>query len=86
MPDEREVNKIKNKLESILEFSEMSVLNKAMNLASFELMGNASLINEETKKYQAITAEKILSTINRYVQEENCSTLYYKAKAAVSSN
>ena len=57
----------------------MSILNKAMNLATYELMGNASLINHETEKYLSVTAEKISETINIYVRKENCSTLYYLA-------
>lgn len=80
LPGERELTKIKNKLESILEFSEMSVLNKAMNLASYELMGDASLINKETEKYLKVSAQNISEAINKYVRKENCSTLYYKAK------
>jgi zinc protease len=77
--DERELTKIKNKLESILVFSEMSVLNKAMNLASYELMGDANLINHETEKYLKVTAEQISAAVNKYVVAGNCSTLYYKA-------
>jgi zinc protease len=78
--EERELTKIKNKLESILVFSEMSVLNKAMNLATYELMGDASQINHETEKYLSVTAQKISEVINKYVQKQNCSTLYYMAK------
>ncbi len=77
--EERELTKIKNKLESILEFSEMSVLNKAMNLASYELMGDANMINHETERYLKISAEQIAQALHKYVRKENCSTLYYKA-------
>ncbi|HRH03120.1 MAG TPA: pitrilysin family protein [Bacteroidia bacterium] len=77
--EERELTKIKNKLESILVFSEMNILNKAMNLATFELMGDANLINQETEKYLAVSAEKIQQVLTKYVQKENCSTLYYMA-------
>jgi len=77
--EERELTKIKNKLESILVFSEMNILNKAMNLATFELMGDANLINQETEKYLAVSAEKIRQVLTKYVQKENCSTLYYMA-------
>ncbi len=83
--EERELTKIKNKLESILVFSEMSVLNKAMNLATYELMGDAALINNETEKYLNVSAEKIAETIQKYVRKENCSTLYYKAKQELIS-
>jgi len=75
-----ELQKVKNKVESVLVFSEMSILNKAMNLATSELMGDASLINREVDKYQAITAEKIKSVANDVLRAENCSTLFYLSK------
>ena len=78
--DERELQKVKNKAESTLVFSEMSYLNKAMNLAMFELMGNAAEINNETKKYNQVTASQIQDKANQIFQETNSSTLYYKSK------
>ena len=44
---ERELQKLKYKAETTVSFSESSVLNKAMNLAFYELLGDASLINKE---------------------------------------
>ncbi len=78
--DERELQKVKNKIEANLEFSEMNVLEKAMNLAFAELMGNAADVNEEGKKYQAVTAEQIRETARQVLRPENCSTLYYKSQ------
>ncbi len=78
--DERELQKVKNKVEAALEFSEMNVLEKAMNLAFAELMGNAADVNEEGKKYQAVTAQQIRETANQILRPGNCSTLYYKSK------
>ncbi|MEO6849500.1 MAG: pitrilysin family protein, partial [Mucilaginibacter sp.] len=51
-----ELTKVKNKTESTMVFSEMSLLDKAMNLASFELLGDADQLNHETEKYLAVTA------------------------------
>jgi hypothetical protein len=45
--DEDELQKCKNRAESALVFSELSALGKAMNLAFFELLGDADLINRE---------------------------------------
>ncbi|HRD06169.1 MAG: pitrilysin family protein [Saprospiraceae bacterium] len=56
---ERELEKIKNKAESNLVFSESSALNKSMSLAYFEYLENADLINKEVEIYQSITAEEI---------------------------
>ena len=51
--------KVKNKIEAELVFSETNVLNKAMNLAFAELLGDASLVNEEIERYREVTAEDI---------------------------
>jgi zinc protease len=50
---------VKNKTESTLVFSEMSLLDKAMNLAYFELLGDGELMNQESGKYLKVTAEQI---------------------------
>ncbi len=76
---ERELQKVKNKIESTLLFGEISVLNKAMNLAMFELMGNASMVNEEVERYLSVTPEKIKSVANEIFIENNSSVLYYRA-------
>ena len=75
-----ELTKVKNKTESTLEFSEMSILNKALNLAIAELMGDAAGVNEESKKYQSVTAGQIRTQAQLIFQEKNCSTLYYRSK------
>ena len=77
---ETELQKLKNKIESTLVFSETNVLNKAINLAFFELLGNADLINQEVAAYQKITPEDIQRVANEILTKENCSELYYKAK------
>ena len=74
-----ELQKIKNKAESTLIFSELNILTKAMNLAYFELIGNVDLINEEAEIYQTITAEAIQEQANKIFRKENCSVLIYKA-------
>lgn len=76
--DERELQKIKNKVESNLVFSEMNVLNKAINLAFYELIGDIDLINTEGERYQQVTAEGIREAARKILIRENCSVLYYK--------
>ena len=78
---EKELQKLKNKIENTLCFSELNVLNKAINLAFFELLGDANLINEEGKHYQAVTTEDIKQMANQIFTPENCSELYYKTKS-----
>jgi predicted Zn-dependent peptidase len=74
---ETELEKLVNKSESTLEFSEASVLNKAMNLAFFEMLGDAGLINAEGEKYRAVTSEDILRVAQEIFRRENCSRLLY---------
>lgn len=76
----KELQKWKNKVESTLTFSELSILNKAINLAYFELLGDANMINEEVDYYRQITQEEILRVARQLLTPENCSELYYKAK------
>jgi len=76
-PDELE--KVKNKIESTLEFSEISVLNKAMNLSYSELLGDAGLINKEKEKYAMVSTRLIKETAEEMFRPENSSTLYYFA-------
>ena len=78
--EKNELQKVKNKIESTLVFSEMNVLNKDMNLAFAELLGDASLINKEIEKYLTVTKEQITKQANLIFRENNCSTLYYFAQ------
>lgn len=77
---EDELMKVKNKTESTMVFSEMSLLEKTMNLAYFELMGDAGNLNYETEKYLAVTAEDIRGQAGKIFRRENLSTLVYLAE------
>jgi zinc protease len=76
LPDE-ELTKVKNKFESSKIFSEINVLNKAMNLAMFELLGNAEDVNSEINNYREVTKEMIMHQAAKVFRKENSSTLYY---------
>ena len=78
--DEYELNKVKNKIESNLVFSEIGYLNKAINLCLYEALDSAELINTEIEKYRKITAEDILSTSKQVFNKNNCSTIFYLSK------
>jgi len=77
---DEELEKTRNKIESTIVFAEMNVLDKAMNLAYYELLGNASAINEQTYFYSLVTTEKVKQQAEIIFNENNCSTLYYLAK------
>jgi len=75
-----ELQKVKNRLESSYVFSKMNVMSKAINLAIFELLGDADLINSQLDKYNAVTAGMVMQQAKTIFTESNCSTIYYKAK------
>lgn len=72
-----ELTKVKNKVESVLVFSEMSLLDKAMNLAYYELLGDADLLNQETEEFLKVTAADIKRIANETFGKQQSSTLYY---------
>ncbi len=75
-----ELTKVQNKTESTMIFSEMSLLDKAMNLAYFELLGDAGQLNHETDNYLAVTSAQIKEQANKLFRKDNSSTLIYLAE------
>ncbi|WP_138989776.1 pitrilysin family protein [Larkinella sp. C7] len=76
---ENELAKVKNQAEATLVFSEVELLNRAMNLAYAANAGNADWVNQETERIQAITPDAIQSIAQKLLRKENRSTLYYRA-------
>src|SRR5678815_5568022 len=58
---ELELQKVKNKTESMMAFEDMSVMNRATSLAMYELLGDADLINKELEIYQQVTREELMN-------------------------
>ncbi len=75
-----ELTKVQNKTESTMIFSEMSLLDKAMNLAQFELLGDAGLLNHETDRYLEVTAAQVKEFASAIFRKDNSSTLIYLAE------
>jgi zinc protease len=76
---ELELQKVKNKTESMMAFEDMSVMNRATSLAMYELLGDADLINNELERYQAVTREEVVNESRAIFNDNNCNTLYYYA-------
>lgn len=74
---EEELQKVKNKAEAMMEFGKLSGLNKAYLLAYFELLGDASAVNEEVRKFRSVTAEDVMRVANESLTDERASVLYY---------
>lgn len=75
-----ELERLKIKIQTEKAFAEQGLLNRAMNLCSFELLGDANGINEEKEIYQAINTEHIQEIANAILIRTNCSLLKVKAK------
>jgi predicted Zn-dependent peptidase len=72
-----ELQKVKNKTESMIAFEDMSVMSRANSLAYYELLGDASWMNYELKKYAAVTTEDIRQQGRSIFTKENSNTIYY---------
>lgn len=78
---ETELQKVKNKVEATHVFEESHYLNKAMNLAMFETLGDAGMVNNETDKYRYVTPMDIQRVSREIFREENASVLYYLSES-----
>lgn len=74
-----ELNKVKNKAESTLVFSEVELLSRAMNLAFAANMGNPDLVNKEVVQMQAVTGDDVMEQAESILKESNASVLRYAA-------
>jgi predicted Zn-dependent peptidase len=74
---ENELQKAKNKIEAMIAFEDMGLLSRANNLAFYELLGDAELINGELGRYHAVTEDFLLETAKGIFNEGNCNTLFY---------
>jgi predicted Zn-dependent peptidase len=78
---EKELNRLKIKLRTAKEFQEQGLLNRAMNLSYFELLGDANGVNEEQEIYQQITSKHLAVIAKKLLVKKNCSLLKVKAIA-----
>jgi zinc protease len=77
---EAELQKAQNKIEAMIAFEDMSILSRSNNLAFYELLGDAALINQELENYQKVTAHSLLETAKHVFRSTNENTLFYKAE------
>lgn len=76
---ENELQKCKNKTESMMAFEDMSLMSRATSLAIYELLGDADLMNTELDRYLRVTTEELKEESRRIFTPENSNTLYYFA-------
>lgn len=76
---DNELQKVKNKTESMIAFEDMSVMSRASSLAYYEWLGDATEMNQELGKYEAVSSASIREQARSIFREENSNTLYYLA-------
>jgi predicted Zn-dependent peptidase len=77
---ERELDKVKNKALSTQLFSKIGVLNIAMELAYYEWLGSAELINSIEEKIMNVTKMDVIRVASEIFKDSNLSCIYYKSK------
>jgi predicted Zn-dependent peptidase len=83
--DERELQKVQNKTESVMAFEDMSVMNRAGSLAFYELLGDGELMNTEFDKYRAVTADQIHQLAQEMLSTTNSNTLWYLSEPGATT-
>ncbi|MGE4567723.1 MAG: M16 family metallopeptidase [Bacteroidales bacterium] len=83
---EREMEKVKNKFESNHLLGQSHVVNKAMSLAFYALMGNPSLLLQEVDLYRSVSEEAVSTMVQTLFRRQNCNTLWYLPAQSQSSS
>ncbi len=74
---DRELQKVKNRVEATKTFSESNLLARAMNLAYYELQGDADLYNRQTEAYAQVKPDDIQRIASDVFKRTNASILHY---------
>ena len=74
-----EIEKVKNKFEANALFGELNVMNKAMNLGYYEMLGDPGLVNREVELYRSVTAAELTDFARRTFRAARRSTLIYRS-------
>jgi zinc protease len=77
---ESELEKVKNKTESMIAFEDMTIMNRANSLATYELLGDAEMMNTELNRYREITVADIKEAANQIFEDSNSNTMRYFSK------
>lgn len=77
---EKELNKVRNRSESERTFNNINYLNRAINLAQMELIGQDHDLSEELQRYRSVTLNDIKQVARKTFLKKNSCVLYYKRK------
>lgn len=73
-----ELEKVKNKFEANTLFGEINVMNKAMNLGFYSMIGDITIINREVDIYRSLDSDQIKEFCRRTFTPERSNTLIYR--------
>lgn len=78
-PTEEELFKVKNLAYSSLEFGEVELINRAMNLAFAALSGDPDWVNKESEYIQSVSVADVHRIAKEILRESNSNVMYYHA-------
>lgn len=74
---EAELQKSVHRLEAMVAFEDVGLLSRANNLAFYELLGDAAMMNQEMANYEKVSCEDVLQAAREIFREGNTNTLFY---------
>ncbi|HEY8388716.1 MAG TPA: pitrilysin family protein [Parasegetibacter sp.] len=77
---EQELEKVKNRTESMIAFEDMSLMNRANSLALYELLGDVNRMNYELQQYLSVTSQEIREVGSEVFNIKNANTIYYHSQ------
>lgn len=77
---EEELAKVRNRSESERTFNNINYLNRAVNIAQMELIGQDRELSDELARYCSVTVDDIRQVARKIFLKKNCSVLHYKKK------
>ena len=80
--DTEELNKVRNRSESERTFNNINYLNRAINMAQLELIGQDLELADELARYCTVSTKDVQNTARKVFTKKNCSVLYYKSRQA----
>jgi zinc protease len=75
--DEKQLQKLKNKFETYWRFSDTNMMNRAFNLAFYELLGDANLYFKDVEIYNSITLDQLINDAKIVFDKSQCNTIFY---------
>ncbi len=65
-----------NKNESAYYFSQLGVINQALNYSYSEWLGDPDLVMHEFEKYRSLSKEQVIASVRDYLGEDQGSYLF----------